>query len=224
MLYETDQSYVPSRRMAPRRTALMGEIAATPAGDAEAAAAPLTVEAQENHVYFYAGVDSDRALALVRHLRDIDSMLRRERDTRSLPEDFPMVPIWLHIQSGGGWTHSAFGLVDQIEALRSPVYTVIEGYAGSAASLISMAGTKRYITAHSHVLIHEASYFVWGKHSEHQDEAKYADDIQKQLEQFYKAHSKINLTQIREMLKRDTWISAEEALEFGMVDEIIGGA
>ena len=181
-------------------------------------------QAVGNHVYFYSDVESDTTLELIKRLRELDGQLHQERFVRGLPEDYPRIPIWLHIQSDGGQVHAAFGLVDQMQLLWSPIRTIIEGYAASAASIISMAGTLRYITPNSHILIHEAQTFFWGKHSQLEDEMKVMNDYQAQLEQFYKKHSGLSLTVIRDMLKRDTWITAQEALEHGMVDDILGGA
>jgi len=84
------------------RQALMA--AATAGGSAEKTETrSLTVESTGNHVYFYADVDSDRCLALLREIRYIDADLRQEYASRDLEgAGYPPVPIWLHIHSYGG--------------------------------------------------------------------------------------------------------------------------
>src|SRR3972149_7089752 len=86
----------------------------------------LTVEAVENHVYFYSEINPDRALALMRLLRETDAHLRNERITRNLPSE-TVVPIWLHLNSLGGEAFSSFAIADQIERLQTPIYSVVEG-------------------------------------------------------------------------------------------------
>jgi len=104
----------------------------------------LTVESFDNHIYFYANVDSDRCLAMMREIREIDSKLRRERETRDIPNKVELTPIWLHIHSGGGELFAGLAVADQLARIRTPIYSIVEGVCASAATLISMACTKRF--------------------------------------------------------------------------------
>ncbi len=198
---------------------LANEVSAV--GDETATIKPMTVEAIGTHVYYYANVNTDRTLDLIRQIREIDGMLRSERDNRNLPEDFPQTPIWLHIQSYGGDLFAAFALSDQLQQIQTPICTIVEGICASAATLISMVGTRRYISPNSVMLIHELVSFMWGKHSEFQDEMIIQDALMEQLAAFYLQHSKLKKTQLKKMLKHDTWITAQEALAFNMVDEVL---
>ena len=119
---------------------------------------PLTVEAVDNHVYFYSDVDSDRCLALIRTIRETDARLRAERISRDL-EDHPPVPIWLHIQSGGGYLFAGFGAADELASITTPVYAIVEGLCASSATLIALACPKRFIRPNGFMLIHQFTSF-----------------------------------------------------------------
>ena len=85
----------------------------------------LTVETSANHVYFYANVDTERCLALIKEVRDLDNTLRNERLTRNIPDGESQVPIWLHIQSNGGDLFAGLAAADQLNRVGHNV-TVFE--------------------------------------------------------------------------------------------------
>ncbi len=182
----------------------------------------LTVETVDNHVYFYADVDSDRCLALMRTLRETDSQLRTEHLSRGL-EGQPMTPIWLHIHSYGGDLFSGFSVADQLAMIKSPVYSVVEGICASAATLIAMSCAKRYILPNSFMLIHQLSTVVWGTHEQFKDELSMQSKAMDRLVSFYADHSNVSEDDIRKMLMRDFWIDAEAAVQHGFVDDILRG-
>jgi ATP-dependent protease ClpP protease subunit len=180
----------------------------------------LTVETIDNHVYFYADVDSDRCLALIRAIRETDSTLRNEQLSRGL-EGQPLTPIWLHIHSYGGDLFTGFSIADQIGMIKSPIYTIVEGICASAATLIAMTGTKRYILPSSFMLIHQLSSLVWGTHENFKDEMALQQKAMDRLVNFYATRSKTDADKIRAMLTRDFWMDAEACIENGFVDEIL---
>lgn len=181
---------------------------------------PLTVESVGNHIYFYSQVDSDRCLALIRELRQMDSFLRSEALSRGT-DDPP--PIWLHINSHGGEVHSAFAAADQIATIPTPIYSIVEGSAASAATILSVICKRRYITPHSFMLIHQISTMAWGTYEDMKDMMGLLDHTMDSLGRLYADHSKLSIEQIRQMLQRDTWMTARQALDNGFVDEIFGG-
>jgi ATP-dependent protease ClpP protease subunit len=176
-----------------------------------------------NHVYFYSEVNDGSCLALLRELRAADIELRSERAKGRGWMDIPMAatPIILHIFSYGGDLLPAFGVADQIERMLSPVHSVIEGVAASAATLISMAAHRRYITPNSFMLIHQLSSLHWGTYDEAQDERRMLDMLMAKMTAFYAAHSAATKKQVRRILHRDSWFDAEDALLLGFVDEVV---
>jgi len=186
----------------------------------------LTVESLNNHVYFYADVDTDRTLALIRSLRGLDEMLRNERMSRDVPPDVFYSPIWLHVQSGGGDAFAGFAAANQIEEIgrRTPIYAVAEGMVASAATFIFLACNKRYVLPNTFFLIHQVSAWKFGlyKYDESEDDLALQKKIMKQMVDFYTAHTALSEEAVREMLKRNTWLDAGEALDAGIVHEVRG--
>lgn len=180
----------------------------------------LTVETVDNHIYFYADVDSDRCLALIRAIREADSALRSEHLSRGM-EGMPLPPIWLHIHSLGGDLFAGFSTADQLAMIKTPIYTVIEGICASAATLIALTGVKRYILPHSFVLIHQLSAFVWGTHEQFKDEMSLQTKAMDRLVEFYAGRGKVTEEEIRAMLTRDYWMDAETCVKLGFADEIL---
>jgi len=101
------------------------------------------------------------------------------------------------------------------------VHSIIEGVAASAATLISMACQLRYITPSSFMLIHQLSALSWGTYEEAQDEKRLLDMMMDKMTAFYVAHSVATKKQIRRILRRDSWLDAEEVLSLGFVDEVL---
>lgn len=186
---------------------------------------PMTVETFDNHVYFYANVDTDRCLDLLKRLRQIDNELRTQKLSRMLPEDHPSVPIWLHIQSQGGELFTGFNVADQLSSIKTPIYSIVEGLCASAATLISMSCDKRYIMPSSFMLIHQISLWRFGAktYEEMKDEMHLLDKAMNKLYEFYQEKSKIGVEEIQELLKRDTWFDANETILMGLADEIFNG-
>ena len=181
---------------------------------------PMTVETFDNHIYFYADVDTDRCLDLIRRIREVDNELRRQSASRMLPDDFPAIPIWLHIQSNGGEVFTGLNIADQLQKIESPIYSIVEGVSASAATLISLACSKRYILPSSFMLIHQVSSHHWGKYSEFEDEKRLLDMLMDRLVKFYSSYTKMSPAKVKKLLERDSWFSAQECVELGLADDI----
>lgn len=181
----------------------------------------LTVETLDNHIYFYADVTTDRALALIQEVRRLDANLRNEQTSRGIDETHPKTPIWLHIHSYGGDLFTGFSLADQLKMIQSPIYTIVEGICASAATLIAMVGSHRYILPSAFMLVHQLSAGMWGTHEQFKDQFAMQQKTMERLVAFYEGHSKLSADQIREMLKRDTWLDAEECIQNGFALEVM---
>lgn len=183
---------------------------------------PLTVERiNKNHVYFYSGVDTDRGLALMQEIREADSELREEHLSRSLGEDFPLTPIWLHIYSGGGEIFAGLAIADQLKQIKTPIYSIVEGYCASAGTLISLACTKRFIQPSSFMMIHQLSGMVWGTYEELKDDMHIRDMLMGLLVTFYSERTTMSIDTVSELLQRNSWFNAQECIERGLVDGIV---
>lgn len=173
----------------------------------------------ENHVYFYDDVNVSSISRLTQELRSIDSRLRAEYVQRGL-SGFPEFPIYLHIHSYGGDVFAGLTAFDVIKNIKSPVNTIIEGTACSAATLLSVAGKQRYITPNSYMMIHQFSSFVYGTYESFKDDMKLQDDLIERFRNLYVKHSKMKYEQVKKMLKHDTWFNASQVIKRGLADEL----
>ena len=131
--------------------------------------------------------------------------------------------IIIFIDSYGGFADSFIAMHDVIKLLRCSVATVCIGKAMSAGQMLLISGTrgKRFITPNSRILVHQTSVFTMGKLSEIDNELEESHKIQKILESMILKYTKITKTQLKELMKKDSYLSAKEALELGIVDYII---
>ena len=133
----------------------------------------------ENNLYFYGDITETNALELNAALYEMDKKL-------SVTNLFLDVKpnINLHINSYGGSLFAGLATVDVIRNLKSEVHSYIEGAAASAATLISVVCSKRYIGKYSKMLIHQLSASSYGKYTELEDDMennKHLMNIQKCL-------------------------------------------
>lgn len=170
-----------------------------------------------NHIFFTKEVrDRDRSV-----IDQLDALDRQIQDSGSSD------PIWLHIYSYGGDLFTGFQIANHIQMTQTPVYTVIEGIAASAATIISSAGDKRFALSNSQFMIHQLSSIMWGTASEFEDEYRLQQDLMDQLTAYYSgrvnksAANPQSSEQIRAMLNRNTFISSKRALEMGFIDGVI---
>jgi ATP-dependent protease ClpP protease subunit len=130
-------------------------------------------------------------------------------------------PIKLHLQSHGGELLPSFYVCDFIQNLETPVHIYIDGYVASAASLIAVCGKKRIMTKHSFILIHQLKSKLSGKFNEMEDEIRNLNFFMDNLKNIYLNNSNISSDKLNKLLATDIWISAEECLSLGLIDEII---
>ena len=119
-----------------------------------------------NEIYFYGPVSQRSCFELKNKLNELDLKSR----TLHLQYKMKLPPIHLHIQSSGGSLYHTLYIIDLIDKLETPVYTYVDGFAASAATLISVVGKRRFMTKNSLMLIHQLSGGDAGKYYELQDQ------------------------------------------------------
>ena len=138
----------------------------------------------------------------------------------------PSEPVELRINSPGGEVPSGLAIVDTIDQLACPVATTCAGMAASMASVLLASGTKgrRRATANARILIHQpwAGQFQ-GQAADIERAAKEALRLRERIDQLLAEATGQPLERIKADSDRDTWFSAAEALEYGLVDEVVGG-
>jgi len=176
-----------------------------------------TVETSGSRIFFYSEVSKDSVLTLNKALRELSV---KQIGIGAVHEISPP-PIRLHLNSPGGSLLDGFAAVDYIRACKVPIYSIIDGSAASAATLMSVVATKRYIHKHGFMLIHQLSGGLWGKYEDMIDDFKNSELFMNTLSTIYKEKTKIPDKTLKEMLKRDLWFDAKTCLKYGMVDEIL---
>jgi ATP-dependent Clp protease protease subunit len=129
----------------------------------------------------------------------------------------------MYINSPGGYVTAGLGIYDTMQYIRPKVQTLCVGQASSAASLLLCAGNpgERYCLPNSRVLVHQPSASYYGQAA---DIARHAQEIVKlkrRLNEIYAKHTGQTVEAVEKMLDRDTYLTAEEAKAFGLVDKIL---
>ena len=142
-----------------------------------------------------------------------------------LEADAPNKPISLYINSPGGSVTAGLAIYDTMTYIASPVTTICVGQAASMGSLLLCGGAagKRYALPHSSVMIHQPSGGYFGQASDIAIHAKEILRVREQLNKIYKRHltKEHSLEEIERLMERDKFMGADEALEMGLVDEIL---
>lgn len=173
---------------------------------------------RKNRLWFYSEVTPETIQAFVTQLHEAEVEALRMASELGVAD----IPVHVHIHSYGGDVFSGMAAMDAILETRKrvPVHTHIEGAAASAATLMSVAGTRRTIGQHSFILIHQISSSFWGKFEEWKDEMKNNDLLMKTVVDFYVEHARMDARHVRQVLKKDLWFDAKRAHRLGLVDEI----
>jgi len=175
------------------------------------------VETEQNRIYFYSEVERHKNLELNKSIQSLSTTLVN----RGKELDTDPGKIFLHINSYGGSVFAGLSSVDYIMNSPVPITTIIDGCAASAATLMSVVGSRRMMHKHSYMLIHQLSSGTWGKYEEIKDEMKNCDNLMKVIKNIYAKHTKIPSKELTKLLKRDLWWDAETCLKYGLIDEII---
>ena len=178
---------------------------------------PRGIELEENRVYFYCIVDSHEALELNRILRRLDVEMQYLSNRLSCKE----VPIHLHIHSPGGSIFAGLSIVDTIKSCKTPVYTHVDGSAASAATLISIAGTQRFMGKNSYMLIHQQQIEWTGKFDEFMDEIENQKSLYDKVVKLYLENTNMKEKVLKDMLDHELWLDSEKCLELGLIDEVV---
>lgn len=140
-----------------------------------------------------------------------------------LESENPAKDISFYINSPGGVVSAGLAIYDTMQYIRSPVSTLCIGQAASMGSLLLCAGAKdkRYCTPNARVMIHQPSGGAQGQATDIEIQAREILTLRKRLNEIYVKHTGQELSMIESKLERDTYMSAEEARDFGLVDQVV---
>jgi ATP-dependent Clp endopeptidase proteolytic subunit ClpP len=184
-----------------------------------------------NSIYFSDRINHDTAHTLILMLRNCELDIledvkaaeaenKKASASRYADPVFEPKPIELYLTTHGGLVHAAFAVVDVIRALRVPVHTIVLGYVASAGTLISLAGSKRFITSNAFMMIHEIRSGFWGKASDARVEYENVTKLMAHITEYYLGKTRITRERLVEMLRVDTDLNAAECAAMGLVDSV----
>jgi len=142
----------------------------------------------------------------------------------SLDSEPGTAPIGIRISSPGGSLMAVMAICDVIRNLHRPVITVALGEAISGAALILSSGDQRYIGEYTMVMLHQPTIVLENWTSSFEDFRQLGgalSKIEKQMYSLLAENTGKPEHQIREMLKTEVWLTAQEAIEFGLADELL---
>ena len=140
-----------------------------------------------------------------------------------LEAENPRKEVHMYINSPGGIVSSGLAIYDTMQYIRPAVQTLCIGQAASAASLLLTAGEKgmRFCLPNARILVHQPSASYYGQAA---DIARHAQEIvklKKRLNEIYSKHTGQPVEAIEKALDRDTYMTAEEAKNFGLIDQVL---
>jgi ATP-dependent Clp protease, protease subunit len=140
-----------------------------------------------------------------------------------LESEDPDKDINLYVNSPGGDITSLFAIYDTMQYIKPDVSTICMGQAASAAAVLVLAGTKgkRYALPHSRILLHQPHGGAQGQAVDIEIQAKEITRYRKLLEELIAEHTGQSLERVAKDTDRDYILTADEAVEYGVVDEVI---
>lgn len=166
-------------------------------------------------MYIYGEIVTDK-------YEDTDTSAAGFRDTiKSLGD---VKTINLHVNSPGGSVFEGIAIYNMLKQSKAKVNIYVDALAASIASVICMAGDTIFMPANSMMMIHNPYTMVVGNANELRKAANDMDQITKASVQSYmaKAGDKIDESTLKQMMDNETWLTAQEAYDYGLCDQIVG--
>lgn len=164
---------------------------------------------KERIIFVTGGIDDGMAALITAQLLFLES-------------ENPKKDIAMYINSPGGYVSSGLAIYDTMQYIRCPISTVCIGQAASMGSLLLAAGEKdmRIALPNARVMLHQPSGGYQGVATDIERHAEEIIDLKKRLNDIYVRHTGQEYNVIERKLDRDTFLTAEQAMEFGIVDKV----
>lgn len=135
----------------------------------------------------------------------------------------PGKDIQIYFNSPGGSVHAGLGIYDTMQFVNSDIATICTGMAASMAAVLLCAGAKgkRSALRHSRVMIHQPMGGTQGQASDIEITTREILKLKKELYSIISAHSGKPFEEVEKDSDRDYWMTSKEALDYGMVDEVL---
>jgi ATP-dependent Clp protease protease subunit len=135
----------------------------------------------------------------------------------------PEKDISIYINSPGGSVYSGLAIYDTMRFVKPDIHTMCVGVAMSMGSLLLAGGTKgkRAALPNSRILIHQPSAGFEGQSTDIEIHAREILNVRERLDQIYAENTGLSKEQVREDMERDRFFTAEQALEYGLIDRVL---
>jgi ATP-dependent Clp protease protease subunit len=142
-----------------------------------------------------------------------------------LESDDPDKDIAIYINSPGGQVYAGLAIYDTMQFIKPEVQTICIGIAMSMGSLLLAGGTpgKRFALPNSRILIHQPSGGFQGQASDIEIHAREALNLRRRVDEIYAKHTGKSYEQVHEDMERDRFFKADEAVEYGLIDQVLSG-
>lgn len=178
-----------------------------------------TIYRKQNHIYFRREITIETISKMIKLIEEanneFEAIEASVRHIKMTPQ-----PIYLHITSPGGLLFAGFMGMDAIENSRVPIYTVVEGMAASAGTILSLAGKRRFMMKNAYYLIHQLSSSASGTYRELNDDKNNNDELMDKLKKLYtdKTNGKLKNKKLDEYLGHDIYWNYETCKNFGLIE------
>lgn len=174
--------------------------------------------------------NNDRVIYLTDEIKDstvsevnkkLLKLIKEDNKKENELKEFKREPIELYINSFGGSVYDALSLIDIMIHSKTPIHTIVTGYAMSAAFIIFICGTKRFMSKYATLLLHQVSHYTGGKIGDLEITLAEDQRLQKLLEHIILERTKITSLQLEDnrITKSDWYIPIDEAIKLGCADE-----
>jgi ATP-dependent Clp protease, protease subunit len=139
-----------------------------------------------------------------------------------LEAENPKKEISMYINSPGGVVTAGLSIYDTMQFIRCPVATIVMGQAASMGSVLAVAGKKgmRYALPNASIMVHQPSGGYQGQVTDIMIHARHVERIKNRMTEIYMKHTGRTFKEVEDALERDNFMTAEEALKWGHIDEI----
>lgn len=190
-------------------------------------------------IVFHDDVTSESADSLIKLLHQLDDE-KTEQTEETLSSIFTYIesenqitqsimdavrmsnPIHLYVSTSGGDVVEAFRIINAIERLNTPVFAYADGMVASAGVWILISAAKRFSFAHCSFMLHNVLVEVSGDYNNVLAKVKHTDKLQEYLYDMLLTRTKLTKEKIDHIFKYDYFFDPKEALDLGIIDEILG--
>jgi ATP-dependent Clp protease, protease subunit len=165
---------------------------------------------KERIIFITGAIDDEMAMLVVAQLLFLEA-------------EVPNKEISMYINSPGGMVTSGFAIYDAMQFIRPAVSTLCVGQAGSMASLLLAGGADglRFALSNARIMVHQPSGGFQGPVTDIMLHAQEILNVKKRINEIYMKHTGQSLEKIEDALERDTFLTAEMAKEFGLIDKVM---